>query len=584
MRVVRTLLGTVLAGLIAAPTYQAASQELRQVPRNRTLISQGWDFHNQVPSPGNFSPYAGIILHQRNSLHYTVNEMLFYTNHNTNEIIPWQAESFSYNADFTEVTVKIRNGVTWSDGEAFTAEDVVFTLNMLRDVAPDIVMSSAIKEWVARAEAVDRLTLRITLTKPGPRWVQDTLATGQAARFVVVPRHVWRDQNPRNFAFFDLQRGWPVGTGPYRVVRSDAGSIIFDRRDRWWAVDAGLARALPAPERVIYRPATVEAMPQLFANNEIDIGRALPVGAFQAARGLNPRIASWNATGPVWGAADGCTFRLMFNNQRAPFDNANVRRAFNHAINRDQIVELAFEGSMPKAVAPFASYDGMRAYVAQLQDIITAAELDRPDAQRVNALLTERGFARGANNRWTLPGGQAWPVTILTQQGDPIGPVLTRQLQTAGFDAVFRATQDAAFIDAVTTGNFEAVVFVHCGSVYDPWQTLEHFHSKYAPPSGQRAPNVRATTRYANPELDALLNQMEARPPAANNPEYMRLVRAATQIILRDLPQITLAEEFHAVTFNTNFWTGFPTAQQAYVAPYLPWEGFNLVIHRLQPR
>jgi peptide/nickel transport system substrate-binding protein len=274
----------------------------------------------------------------------------------------------------------------------------------------------------------------------------------------------------------------------------------------------------------------------------------------------------------------------MFNNQRAPFDNANVRRAFNHAINRNQLVELAFEGSMPKAVAPFASYDGVQAYTRQLQDIIAAADLDRPDAQRVTALLTERGFARGANGRWTLPGGQAWPVTILTQQGDPIGPVLTRQLQTAGFDAVFRATQDAAFIDAVAAGNFEAVVFVHCGSVYDPWQTLEHFHSKYAPPVGQRAANIRASTRYANPELDALLNQMEARTPAANNPEYMQLVRAATQIVLRDLPQITLAEEFHAVTFNTNFWTGFPTAQNAYVAPYLPWEGFNFVIHRLQPR
>ena len=53
-----------------------------------------------------------MLLHQRNSLHYTVNEMLFYTNHNTNEIIPWQAESFSYNPDFTEITLKLRDGVT----------------------------------------------------------------------------------------------------------------------------------------------------------------------------------------------------------------------------------------------------------------------------------------------------------------------------------------------------------------------------------------------------------------------------------------------------------------------------------------
>ncbi len=99
--------GLVCAAALAAglgSVSAADAQDLRNVPRNRTLISQGWDFYNQVPSPTNFSPYAGVLLHQRNSLHYTVNEMLFYTNHNTNEIIPWQAESFSYNPDFTEIT------------------------------------------------------------------------------------------------------------------------------------------------------------------------------------------------------------------------------------------------------------------------------------------------------------------------------------------------------------------------------------------------------------------------------------------------------------------------------------------------
>ena len=100
--------GLLCTATVLATVVSAAAQDLKAVPRNRTLISQGWDFYNQVPSPTNFSPYAGVLLHQRNSLHYTVNETLFYTNHNTNEIIPWQAESFSYNPDFTEITVKLR--------------------------------------------------------------------------------------------------------------------------------------------------------------------------------------------------------------------------------------------------------------------------------------------------------------------------------------------------------------------------------------------------------------------------------------------------------------------------------------------
>jgi peptide/nickel transport system substrate-binding protein len=580
----RTLLTCAILGALAqVSSTVAVAQNLPDVPRDRTLISQGWDFYNQVPSPTNFSPYAGVLLHQRNSLHYTVNEMLFYTNHNDNKIIPWQATGFEYNKDFTEITVKLRDGVTWSDGQPFTAEDVVFTLNMLRAAAPDLAMSGAIKEWVASENAPDKLTVKIKLTKPGPRWVSDFLASGQAARFVVVPKHIWKDQNPRTFGFFDVQKGWPVGTGPYKLVRADSGSVIFDRRPSWWAVAAKLAD-MPAPERIIYRPATVDALPQLFANNEIDVGRALSVGNFEAAKARNPRLQSWNTSGPVWGGPGGCTYRLVFNNQKAPFNALEVRQAINSAINRDQIVNLAFEGSMPKASMPFSSYGTLKAYTAQMQDLIAAAAVDKQDIKQTESLLKAKGFSKAPDGKWKLPDGQPWSLTVLTPQNDAIGPVLARQLQVAGIDTVFRPTQDAAYWDAITAGNFDAAISFHCGSLYDPWQTLEHLHGKYVAAPGQKGSNVRAITRYNNPALNDLLDKMEARQPSPQDADYMKLVREATRIVLTDLPQLTIGEEFHVLTFNANYWTGYPTAQNPYIAPFLPWEGFNQVVNRLKPR
>jgi len=91
-------------------------------------------------------------------------------------------------------------------------------------------------------------------------------------------------------------------------------------------------------------------------------------------------------------------------------------------------------------------------------------------------------------------------------------------------------------------------------------------------------------TRYANPELDQALNAMEARQPSAKDGAYMDLVRKATSIVMRDTPQVALVEEVHAVTFNTTYWTGWPSAQDPYVAPYQPWEGFALVIDHLKAR
>lgn len=574
--------GATLSALLLCTSLSTA-QSLPDVPRNRTLISQGWDFHNQVPSPDNFNPYAGVLLHQRNSLHYTVNEALFYTNHNTNELIPWQAESYAYNDDFTQITIKLRDGVTWSDGEAFTAEDIAFTFDMLKGAAPDLLFSSAIAEWVESTEVVDPLTVRVTLTKPGPRWAADFLATGQSTRFVVVPKHIWEGQDPLTFANFDLEKGWPVGTGPYKLVRADARALTYDLRDDWWALEAGLAEAMPQVQRIVYVPATQEAMPQLFANNQIDIGRSIQPGAYEAIRFQNPNLVSWNEEGPVWGAPDGCTFAIRFNTQREPFDDATLRQAINAAIDRDQIVNLAYEGSVKKAVLPVSSYQGMLDYVDQLASVPGVSALDAQSQDEVDRLMAEAGFVRGSNGTWAIDDGTPLQIELQVAQGDPIGPVLAQQLQTAGFDALLSVQQNTALTEAMAAGNFEMNVGPHCGSLYDPWQTLEHFHSKYAAPEGESVSNLRAPTRYSNPELDAILDQLETMQPSPEDPEYLELVKQATEIFARDLPEISLAEELHTLVFNTTYWTGYPNAQDPYVAPYLPWEGFALVIHNLEP-
>ena len=584
-RFVLRVLAAVCAALLGVPVlYAAPAGTLADVPRNRTFISGGWDFYAQVPSPTNFNPYAGVLLHQRNSLHYTVNEMLFYTNHNSGRIIPWQGESWSYNDNFTVLTVKIRKGVKWSDGTPFTARDVVFTLNMLKRAAPDLVLSTAIVEWVKEAVAVDDLTVRITLNKPGPRWALSFLAQGQAARFVVVPQHIWRDQDPKTFGFYDPTRGWPVGTGPYRLVRTGPDSIVYDRRETWWAAEVGLAK-MPEIQRIIYRPTTPDSTPQLFINNDIDVGRALHIGTFEAIRASrNPNLVSWNRQGPGWGGPNGCVFRLAFNNQRTPFNDPDIRWAINHAVNRQQIVDLAYEGSVPSTVVPFSSYAGVQIYLRRIRDVIEKYPVGVRDLNRTAEILTRKGYRRDRDGRWVRPTGERLAITVTTDLGMPIGPVIVQQLQEAGFDATPQVLRGAAFFDAVAVGNFDAVVNTHCGSTDEPWQTLEHFHSKYAPAPGQRITNIRAMTRYANPELDQLLDQLEAMRPSPLDARYLDLVRRALEIYLREMPQVVLAEEYHVITFNTTYWTGYPSSENPYVAPYLPWEGFNLVIHRLKPR
>ncbi|MBN1812072.1 MAG: ABC transporter substrate-binding protein, partial [Anaerolineae bacterium] len=510
--------------------------------------------------------------------------MLFYINYNNGEVIPWQGESWEYNDDYTELTVRLRKNVHWSDGEPFTAEDVVFTVNMLKANSPTMGLSSAMVEWVEDIQAPDDFTVVFKFTKPGPRWATDFLATGQTTRFVPVPEHIWKDvQDPTTFEFYDLEKGWPVGTGPYRVVTAGDQQVIFDRRSSWWAVDAGLVPEMPAPERIVLVGATLEARANLYINGDLDVGGPLKVGEFEAAIAQNPKLRSWAKSGPVWGAADGCVYRLTFNCQRPPFDDPDLRKAINYAIDRQQIVDLGYEGSTFVVVAPFASYGGLGAYVAQMQDIFNQHNLDEPNLDKVAEILTGKGFTKDAEGFWVKPDGERLKINIMAGADSARAPIAAQQLQRAGFDAVVEIGQGSVFVDSATTGEFDIHDWVHCGSLYDPWQTLEHYHSKYAAPPGEAITSVRAYTRYENPELDALLDKMQSMVPSPGDAEYMDLVRKATEIYLRDLPDITLAEELHVVVLNGTYWTGWPGEDDPYIAPYLPWEGFNQIIHRLKP-
>lgn len=571
------------AGAILA-AHQAAAQAIPDVPRDKTLISGGWDQYTQVPSQDNFNPYGGIVLHQRNNLHYTVYESLFYTNHNTNEIIPWLAEKFEYNGDFTEVTVKLRNGVKWSDGKPFTAGDVVFTFEMLRKSAPKMLLSPVVVEWVKSATASDPLTISIKLNKPGPRWVSDFLATGQSTRFVVVPKHIWEDKDPLTFKNLDIAQGWPVGTGPFKLINVSARSVIFDRRDSWWAVETGFRPAMPEVQRVIYAPASGEATAQLFASNQLDMGFSIQPGTYEAIRAQNPNLISWNKDGPVWGAPDGCTFALRFNTQASPFDNADVRRAVNAALDRKKIVNIAYEGATKQATLPISSYQSMTAYLKPLNALREVGALEKHSQEMVDSLMTKADFKKNAQGKWETSQSSPLQLTLIVNQGEPSAPVLQQQLQAAGFDVVVNSQQIASRVQSEVSGNFQMSIAQHCGSLYDPWQTLEHFHSKYIAPAGTPVKNARAVSRYGNKDLDALLDQMEKRKPSPDDAAYLDLAKKAAAIFATDVPEIVFAEETHTLVFNSTYWTGFPSAADPYVAPYMPWEGFAILVDSLKSK
>jgi peptide/nickel transport system substrate-binding protein len=218
-----------------------------------------------------------------------------------------------------------------------------------------------------------------------------------------------------------------------------------------------------------------------------------------------------------------------------------------------------------------------------LQAVLDKYDLDNPSQEKVDEYMGKSGYAKDANGLWAKDG------TVLTVNVrtpafiQPTLAPLTQQLKEAGFDAV-QAPVDDTWLPDMQNGNFDTMIFVHCGSLSEPLETLQHYHSKFSRPLGEIVPNLVAGSRYSNPEYDAIIDRMDA-VTADTNPDsqYMKDAVAALDMALRDLPQIDMLEEFHVVTFNTTYWTGWPSSADPYVAPYTPWEAFNLVVHNLKP-
>jgi peptide/nickel transport system substrate-binding protein len=576
-------------GSLALPQVVVAAQDsgqIKEVPRERTLIHGITG--NQMTDYNMLNPFLPGIA--TSSGYPIANEALFYYNAYATDavcgpeggeceggIIPWLGTSYEYNADFTAVTIHLREGVEWSDGTPFTAKDVVFTINMLKENAPDLTYAIDMETWVADAVATDDLTVDLTLTSSHPRFMTQFFIYHFDKGIILVPEHIWSQNDPKTFTNLDIEAGIPVTTGPWTIVLSTPQQRVFDRRDDWWAAKTGFHEA-PAPERLIVLPGTDETkMVQMVINNEVDLTIDLRPNNITAVMQQNPNVSTWTGSEPPYGYLDWWPISLQLNCLQPPFDDPEIRWAINHTINREQIVDFGYQGAGEGTTLVFPRFPAIEAYTSTIQDQFDS--INSFDLAKTDEIMTAKGWAKNGDGFWEKDGAVfVLPIYSLILFQD-ITPLLVEQLRQGGFDATFEIIIGPEFADSVYGGTVPAWILGHGGGTRGPYETMNLYHSRYSMPIGTRS---QQPFRWVNEEFDAITDEMSV--TGEDDPKIAELFKEGMSIWIQDLPDIPLVQWFHRIPTNTTYWEGFPSAENPYINSAYWHRTAPLWVNELKPK
>jgi len=256
-------------------------------------------------------------------------EPLFYFNNVTGDETPLLGTSFTWKNDNLTLEVKTREGVVWNDGQPFSAEDVVFTFNFLKD-HPELDTGRIWQTGLTSVELVDANTVNFNFAAAMVPIFQMSIASQ-----LIVPKHIWETvADPATFTNPN-----PVGTGPFVVKSFDPQVIIYARNPNYWMKDKPYVDEV-AMQAVQSNDAQLLAL----LNKDADFGYMAISHPETALIGKDPEHNKI-----YWPALN---YNLLyFNLLKAPFNDLAFRQAVSYGIDTVSAADKAY-GPAVKAGSP----------------------------------------------------------------------------------------------------------------------------------------------------------------------------------------------------------------------------------------
>ncbi|MDP9265397.1 MAG: ABC transporter substrate-binding protein [Chloroflexota bacterium] len=416
---------------------------------------------------------------------------------------PDLAESWQTSTDGLAWTFKLRDGVKWSDGQPFTADDVTFTFN---DVVlkKDLGAQNAGNFGAVKAvTAVDPKTVRFDLTR---RF--SALPSYLAYNAGIIPKHVLSADPLKTNSF---NKGVPVSTGPYKVDKYTSGqSVVLVRNDNYFGpkpyLDRVVFSVVPDANTQIAQALSGEISIMILDNKAA-------VDRVKSASGLS--VVSRPLVQYYW---------LALNQTDPRFTDVRVRQAFVHAIDRQAIikaVEIGYGSVANSAITP-----ALKAYYDP-----SLSDRYPYDQQKARQLLADAGWTPGPDGVLTKDGKPFRFTLDVGQKGvlEPVNALIQQDLKKVGVTADLNTIEWNAYIQKdVVRRDYTATV--NWWTYPSDPDVFPYYHSSAAG-KGFNIPG------YQDPKLDDLLTQGQA----ASDPDQRKAVYKQLQAYMADtLPYLFL--------------------------------------------
>lgn len=429
-------------------------------------------------------PVFSINFSERQPLYLIYNTLLALKPDST--IGPELAESWTVGDDGRVLTLHLRSGVTFHDGTPLDAAAVKFNLDRRLDPAVASPQRSQLAAIVEAVVVKGEFEVEFRLKGPSPALLG---MLAQREGFIASPTAVGK-------LGADFARN-PVGSGPFLFKEWTPGRrIVVERNPDYW--EAGK----PYLDRIVFNDVSnaVVAVQRLLTG-EIDYISALsPTDVRQIENRPGIRLEQ---------SAAGRLYALQWQVDRPPFNNERLRQAVAHAVDRKRIVDILMGGKAPIA-------EGMTAPVLwwQASDLKSYSY----DPAKAKALLAEAGYPNGLEVPLSTP-----QIPLLQQ----VNQLVQEQLKAVGIAVKLDPVAQSDWYPRIAQGmiNFSPIRW---SDRPDPDGLLTILlHSK----------GNQNSTKYANPEVDALLDKGRSTTDQA---ERTRIYQAVQRIATRDLPYVPL--------------------------------------------